>query len=84
MVTYAADISPDGLELFFTQENPDGGVPTIYRSVRGATNRAFGRPRPISAITGYAEAPSISADGTTLYYHRLVGSVFEIWEVTRR
>jgi hypothetical protein len=52
--------------------------------VRGETSRPFGPDRPISAITGFVEAPSISADGTTLYYHRLVGSVFQIWEVTRR
>lgn len=83
-LAYAADISADGLELFFTQASPDGGVPAVYRSVRGGTNRAFGPARRISAITGSAEAPSISADGTTLYYHRLVGSVFQIWEVTRR
>jgi hypothetical protein len=83
-LTYAAAISANGLELFFTQAAPDGGVPAIYRSVRGETSRPFGPDRPISAITGFVEAPSISADGTTLYYHRLVGSVFQIWEVTRR
>jgi hypothetical protein len=84
MLTYAAAISANGLELFFTQAAPHGGVPAIYRAVRHQTSRPFGPARRISAITGFAEAPSISADGTTLYYHRLVGSVFQIWEVTRR
>jgi hypothetical protein len=82
-LTYAASISPNGLELFFTQAAPNGGVPAIYRAVRSGPGRAFGHVQRIAAITGYAEAPSISTDGTTLYYHRLVGGTFQIWEVTR-
>jgi hypothetical protein len=83
ILTYAADVSANGLELFFTRAAPDGGAPAIYRAARGGTSRPFGPARRISAITGFVEAPSISADGTTLYYHRLVGPVFQIWEVTR-
>ncbi len=37
----------------------------------------------VAAITGFAEAPSISADGTILYYHLLVGEQFDIERVTR-
>lgn len=83
MLTYAASISADGLELFFTRAAPGGGVPAIYRAVRSRPGRTFGRVQRIGAITGFAEAPSISADGTTLHYHRLVGGSFEIWSVTR-
>jgi hypothetical protein len=83
MLTYAASISSNGLELFFTRANPAGGDPAVYRAVRTKVGRAFGHVQRIGAITGFAEAPAISADGTTLYYHELVGSTFEIWTVTR-
>jgi hypothetical protein len=83
MLTYAASISANGLELFFTQANPAGGDPAIYRAVRTKVGRAFGHVQRVGAATGFVEAPAISADGTTLYYHRLVGSTFQIWSVTR-
>jgi hypothetical protein len=83
MLTYAPSISTNGLELFFTQANPAGGEPAIYRAVRAGVGQAFGDVHRVGAINGYAEAPAISANGTTLYYHRLVGSTFQIWTVTR-
>jgi hypothetical protein len=84
MLTYAASISSDGRELFFTQANPGGGVgPAIYRAVRTQPDRSFGRVQRVGAITGFAEAPSISADGTTLYYHRMIGNRFQVASVTR-
>jgi len=83
-LTYAASISADGLELFFTRANPaGGGAPAVYRAVRSRLRQPFGQVERVAAITGFAEAPSISADGTTLYYHRLVGNHFEVAEVTR-
>jgi WD40-like Beta Propeller Repeat len=84
MLTYAASISSDGLELFFTRANLAGGDPTIYRAVRTKVGATFGHVQQIRAITGFAEAPAISTDGTTLYYHLLVGNTFQIWTVTRR
>lgn len=83
MLTYAASISANGLELFFTQANPSGGDPAIYRAVRAKVGRAFGHVQRVGAATGFVEAPTISADGKTLYYHQLVGSTFQIWSVTR-
>jgi Tol biopolymer transport system component len=81
---YAADPSSDGLELFFTAATPAlGRPPAIYRATRSSTSKPFGAVEPITAITGFAEAPSISADGTTLYYHEMVAGEFEIETVTR-
>jgi Tol biopolymer transport system component len=81
---YAADASSDGLELFFTAATPALGLrPQIYRATRSSTSKPFGGVERIGAISGFAEAPSISADGTTLYYHELVGSEVEIETVTR-
>jgi hypothetical protein len=79
---YAAAISADGLELFFTRAVP-GAVPAVYRAVRTSATRPFGHVQRVAAITGFAEAPSLSADGSTLYYHLLVGDQFDIETVTR-
>ncbi len=83
-LNYAPSISADGLELFFTRiadaANPS---PVIYRATRTSASGAFGAPQRISAITGFAEAPSLSADGRTLFYHKRVGNVFRIFSVSR-
>jgi hypothetical protein len=84
MLTYAASVSSNGLELFFTQANPGGGDPAIYRAVRARVGQAFEDVQQVGAITGFAEAPAISTDGTTLYYHQRVGGTFQIWTVTSR
>jgi Tol biopolymer transport system component len=82
-LTYAASISTNGLELFFTRARPSGGVPAIYRATRKQDSKPFGHVQRVAAITGFAEAPSISADGSTLYYHQLVADQFDIETVTR-
>lgn len=86
MLNYAACVSTNGLELFFTRANPAKGakgIPQIYRAVRTSASRPFGTVQRVGAITGFAEAPSLSADGTALYYHQLVGNTFEIESVSR-
>ena len=80
-LVYGASISPDGLELFFTRAT--GGKPGIFRAVRSQLGRPFGHVQRVAAIKGFAEAPSLSADGGTLYYHLLVGTQFDIESVTR-
>jgi hypothetical protein len=83
---YAAAVSADGLELFFTRAMPARGahgLPAVYRASRARAAKPFGHVQRVGAITGYAEAPSLSADGTTLYYHQLAGATFRIMTVTR-
>jgi hypothetical protein len=81
---YAADPSANGLELFFTAATPAlGEAPAIYRATRPSLSQPFGDVERIAAISGFVEAPSISADGSTLYYHEQVGSKFEVMTVTR-
>jgi hypothetical protein len=82
-LVYAASVSADGLELFFTVADPTGGVVQIDRAERSSTSRPFGHVQRVAAISGFAEAPSLSGDGTTLYYHLRVGEVFVIEQVTR-
>jgi len=50
--------------------------------VRTSVGQAFGDVQRVGVITGFDEARAISADGTTLYYHQLVGTTFRIRTVT--
>ncbi|MBP7759296.1 MAG: hypothetical protein KA099_02925 [Alphaproteobacteria bacterium] len=68
-VVYAASISRDEKEIFYTRLLPG----LVFQSlVAKRTNKdsAFGEPEVIAAITGFAEAPALSADETMLYYHK--------------
>lgn len=80
-LNYAPDTSADQREIFFTRLDPDG--PAIYRASRASTSIPFGKPAKIDAITGFAEGPSISPDGRSLYYHHRDSGVFHIYRVTR-
>jgi hypothetical protein len=78
---YAPCLSSSLLELYYTRL--DGGVPAIYVATRDTTDAPFGVPRKVDAITGFAEAPTLSVDEKALYYHHLDGTTFVIYRVTR-
>jgi len=82
---YAAAISTDGLELFFTRMT--GALLwrklTVEHATRKAINEPFGVSRTISAITGFVEAPTIDSDGKGLYYHQKVDGTHRIYRVSR-
>lgn len=78
---YAAYIAPDELELFFTRAGKGG--PAIYRSTRKDATQPFDPPERIAAIKGFVEAPALSPDGRSLYYHLKEGERFVIYRVTR-
>lgn len=78
---YAACISPDELELFFTRVGKNG--PAIYRSTRKSVMQPFDPPVRAAAIKGFVEAPTLSPDGRSLYYHLKEGERFVIYRVTR-
>lgn len=87
---YAASISVDGLELFFTRlsltDLKKGKVQSqIMRATRGNLLEAFGRPQTVVAIGSddFVEGPSISPDGKELYYHKRVGEKFRLYKVVR-
>ena len=81
-LNYAADISPDGLVLFFTRAVA-GAPPQVYRAERSDPSRPFGNVQLVGAATGYVEAPSLSGDGRLLYYHHKTGNHFMIFVVSR-
>jgi hypothetical protein len=81
-LNYAADTSASELELFFTRASAKG--PVIFTATRASVSEPFGKPQRIAAITGFSEAPSISPDGKSLYYHfKDKAGVFVIQRVTR-
>jgi WD40-like Beta Propeller Repeat len=83
-LNYAPSISRDGLELFFTRiadrANPS---PEIFRAARETTAAPFGAPQRVAAISGSAEAPALSPDGSVLYYHKRENGQFSIFLVRR-
>jgi hypothetical protein len=78
---YAACISTDELELFFTRLEPAGLV--IYRTTRKTVKDAFEQPERVVSATGFVEAATLSRDGHSLYYHKKIGNRFVIYRVTR-
>lgn len=79
---YAACISEDQRELFFTRL--EGTRTGIYRSTRPDTSSDWGTPRLLSAITGFVEAPTIAPGANALYYHARRNGRFVIERVTRQ
>jgi hypothetical protein len=79
---YAACISNDGLELYFTRAAP-GALPRIMVAARNSVNDPFGEPRALKDLTGFAEAPSISLDRKEMFFHKRVGEKFVIYRAER-
>lgn len=83
---YAPAISSDGLELFFTrvEKITANAEPRIWRAARKSVREPFGEPQLVSAITGFAEGPTLSPDGLSLYYHAREDGKLAIFRVTRK
>jgi len=85
---YAASISKNKLELYFTRASStlEAGVDVgIYMATRDSVSDVWSNVRRIDAITGdVTEGPSISSDGELLYYHQKTSDQFQIWVVKRQ
>ena len=79
--SYAPATSTSELEIFFTRLSANG--PSIYTATRSSTVEPFNSAQKIEAITGFAEAPTLSADGRSLYYHKKEHGGFVIYRATR-
>lgn len=84
-LNYAPSTSADGREPFFTRVDATaaGATPQIFRAARPAPGQPFGEPCRVSSAVGFVEAPSLSADGRRLYFHKRVGDRFVIFEAER-
>jgi len=74
-------ITPDGLTLYFASNRNDRFQ--IFRACRDSRDSQFGRVEHVATLDtaeGYSAYPSISADGTTLYFgSQRDGSSMDIW-----
>ncbi len=84
-LNYAPCPTASDLEFFFTRVDPAniGDGPKIYTATRSKKSKPFGKPVKIAAATGFVEAPTLSADGKSLYFHKQEDGVFVIYRLTR-
>ncbi len=82
---YAACISRDGLEFFFTRLELATLTTSMWRATRSSLTSAFGVPLKISGLSGFFEAPTLSPDEKILYFHlRKAGEVnFDLYRMVR-
>jgi len=78
---YAPSFSADGMEIFFTRVTKNSTH--IYVSSRNSLSESFGQPELLDIKGDLPEAPSISFDGKTLYYHKKDGQYYRIYKMTR-
>jgi hypothetical protein len=76
-LAYAAGVSADDLQFFYTRLAPGRTAPQIMVATRAAPNRPFSDPANIEALKGFVEAPSVAPDGA-LYLHQKRGDRFII------
>jgi hypothetical protein len=79
---YAPNISKDGLELYYTRILKSNPTSTdICVSVRKNATDAFSVPEILFNTPGpdIAEAPTLSADKTRMYYHKKTNGVFKVF-----
>lgn len=78
---YAPSFSANGMEIFFTRVIKNSTH--IYVASRSSLNEPFGKPELFDIKGVVPEAPSISLDGKTLYYHKKDGQYYRIYKMTR-
>jgi hypothetical protein len=84
---YAACISVDQLELYFTRlvvPFTATSSPEIFVSTRQNVNEPFNTPSKIQSITGFAEAATFAPDQKTLYYHKKENNKFTLYLVRKK
>ncbi|BDI31271.1 hypothetical protein CCAX7_33220 [Capsulimonas corticalis] len=89
-LNYAAAISSDGLELYFTRASQrmagasaPGASMRIMTATRTSITAPFGEARVLRKITGFVEAPSISLDRKEMFYHKREGNKCVIYRASR-
>jgi len=83
---YAACISVDQLELYFTRvETPitSSSSPAIFLARRQRVDEPFGVPFRIESIRGFAEAATIAPDQKTIYFHMKENDKFGLYMIRK-
>ena len=76
-------ISKDGLELFYTRIGKTNLKTAILVAKRSRVSDPFSEPEILGSIHGFVEAPTLTGDGKTLYFHKREGSKFVLFKVHR-
>lgn len=82
---YAAGISEDERELYFTRLTPRFlAAPHLEIMVasRARVTEPFGAPARVAAISGFVEGPTVAPDGS-LHYHAKIGGHHSLFRVPR-
>ncbi len=80
---FAPCTSADGLELFFTRFTVKEKAFGIWRAARPRVDVPFEAPQRLAGLDGFVEAPSLSPDSKSLYFHKRDGDRFAIHRVSR-
>jgi WD40-like Beta Propeller Repeat len=84
---YAACISVDQLELYFTRlavPFTATSSPEIFLSTRQNVNEPFNTPAKVQSITGFVEGATIAPDQKTLYYHKKENNKYVLYLVRKK
>ncbi len=82
---FAPSLTKNELEMYFTRLDaflfhPE---PRIYKTTRSSISEPFAEPSLVESITGFVEAPTLSPDACTLYYHMRTLSGYTLYRITR-
>lgn len=83
---YAACISHDQLELYFTRiilPITANTLPEIFYATRESINLPFNNPVKINNITGFVEATSIAKNQRILYFHKKENNLFVLYRIKK-
>jgi hypothetical protein len=81
---YAPATTADQLDLFFDRFDPSvDTVPAIYHATRASIDEPFDVPAKLALGDNLVEGPTVSPDGSALYYHQLDGDRYDLYRVTR-
>lgn len=78
---YAACISSDMLELYFTRVDApitENSSPKLYVATRETDSQPFCKPYMIQEIDGFVEAATLAPNDSLIYFHKYVNGKFEI------
>ncbi|NJN42506.1 MAG: hypothetical protein HC811_10065 [Flammeovirgaceae bacterium] len=83
---YAAGISADGLELFFTRIIAPiniASISSVFYATRNNTSEPFKVPYKIENATGFVEAVTVAPNGD-IYFHKKVNGKFSLKLMKRK
>jgi hypothetical protein len=84
---YAACISHDQLELYFTRiilPITNNTSPEIFYATRENINLPFNNPVKINNINGFVEATTVTKNQSILYFHKKENNLFVLYRIKKQ